>query len=292
MTDVDLDLSDRDLVVRRPPAVAEYPAGARLPARVIDDFELVWALEGSFTFLAEGMPPRTLTPADVLLVPPGVRHEFGWDPLRRTRHGYVHFGVAGTPATPVPGMPRVPLVGTGGPDDPLVQACRYLVWLPGQGRGAWEQPVRATIRYLLTLLVHGPLPGAARALPLPVAAALGGLRRTWDTLPLAPVSPQRLAAEAAVSTGYLNRLFRASFGHSTAATLERARLARAEQMLARTDLPVAAVARQCGYADAAHFGHRFSAVHATSPGRWRHTPGAPSVLSDDGVRRAVAHLWS
>jgi AraC-like DNA-binding protein len=283
-------LSDRDLVVRRPPEVAEYPAGARLRPRVIDDLELVWALEGSFTFRADGLPALTLTPSDLLLVPPGIRHEFVWDARRRSRHGYVHFSLAG-PA-PRQALPPLPLVGTGGPDDPLVQACRYLVWLPGQGGGAWEQPVRATIRYLLALLVHGPLPGAAPALPAPVTAALDDLRRTWDTLPLVPVSPQRLAAGAAVSAGYLNRLFRASFGHSTAATLERARLARAEQMLARTDLPVATVARQCGYADAAHFGHRFAAVHGTSPGRWRRAAGAPSVLADDGIRRAVAALWS
>src|SRR6266508_4442463 len=72
------------------PAVADYPPGARLALRVIDDFELVWMLRGQARFVADdGDVP--LAPGRLLLVPPGVRHGFVWDERRASRHGYVHF---------------------------------------------------------------------------------------------------------------------------------------------------------------------------------------------------------
>ena len=86
-------------------------------------------------------------------------------------------------------------------------------------------------------------------------------------MPLRRIGVGELARRAHVSRGYLNRLIRAGFGLSAAAALERARCARAESLLLRTDLTVESIAHQCGFADPSHFSHRFKAIHGASPRR-------------------------
>ena len=50
----------------------------------------------------------------------------------------------------------------------------------------------------------------------------------------------------------------------------RARLERARHELARgPSLPIAAVARRCGFTDATHFSHRFRSAYGMSPNEWR-----------------------
>jgi hypothetical protein len=52
----------------------------------------VWMLRGSATFVDDA--ERLLTPGELMLMPPGVRHSFRWDTEHPSRHGYVHFGYA------------------------------------------------------------------------------------------------------------------------------------------------------------------------------------------------------
>ena len=103
---------------------------------------------------------------------------------------------------------------------------------------------------------------------------------------------EELAEAALVSRGYLNRMFQAAFDLCVSAALEQVRCARAETLLARTDLPVETIARQCGFADLAHFSHRFTSLHGVSPSAYRAVPGgATSVLEHSGVRRLDRLLW-
>jgi quercetin dioxygenase-like cupin family protein len=57
------------------PSVADYPRGARMGPRVIDDCEFVWMLRGQALFVTEG-EEWPLSPGHLLLVPPGVRRSF------------------------------------------------------------------------------------------------------------------------------------------------------------------------------------------------------------------------
>ncbi len=58
-------------------------------------------------------------------------------------------------------------------------------------------------------------------------------------------------------------------GESIAATVRRLRLQRATGYLANTALPVAAVARKCGYLNAQSFTRAFTGVYGVSPSRYR-----------------------
>jgi AraC family transcriptional regulator len=192
------------------PAVADYPAGAGLQPRVIEDFEFVWMLRGRATFVVSEETP--LSPGELLLVPPGVRHSFRWDQDQASRHGYVHFGYADVRAAVAPEV-RLARMSSA---DPLAGLCAYLLWLGRSNLTDWQTSVGRTLDFMLTLLEYGPLPsGEVRPeVRRPVAAAASYLQHEWSHLPLRRVGVTEIATAAHVSRGYLNRLFRNTFGSS------------------------------------------------------------------------------
>jgi AraC-like DNA-binding protein len=268
------------------PSVADYPAGSRLPTRVIHDFELVWMLQGRACFAAD--EDLTLVPGQLLLIPPDVPHSLAWDPRRTSRHGYVHFGGEHLDGRHLDGAQRRAMTGR----DPLAASCAYLLWLGHLSGVDWELPVSATVRFMLELLLTAPLPVVEHTVAIapPLQVAIEHLATEWSALPLRRVEIGELTAVSSVSRGYLTRLFRQSFGRGPAAALERVRLSRAEAMLERTDLTVDAIAQHCGFADASHFSHRFSAVYGFPPRAFRSTTGTGSSLLDDAGTRRLAHL--
>jgi AraC family transcriptional regulator len=270
------------------PAIADYPAGAVLPTRVIDDLELVWMVRGRAR-LRTGAGDRPLGPGDLALVPPGVPHGFGWDESRASRHGYVHVDASVLPGPP----PASPLVVPMSDRDPLAGASRYLLWLGRDEPEGWQDRVADTLRFLLDVMLAGPLPPAAAPdePPPALAAAVDHLRGAWAQMPLDRVTVGELAGAGHVSRGHLGRLFRLAFGLAPGAALERVRCSRVETLLTRTDLPVEAIAAQCGFADPSHLSHRFSAVYGLSPRAYRAAGGGPSVLDDPGVRRLARLIW-
>ncbi|WP_051793296.1 AraC family transcriptional regulator [Kibdelosporangium aridum] len=243
--------------------VADYPAGARLPTRVIEDFEFVWMLRGRATFRSADTDV-VLTPDVLLLVPPGLEHSFDWDPKRPSRHGYVHFDRSDL-ASQVQVRPM---------RDPLTGLCGYLL--------SEDRAVEQTLDLMLTVIRLGA-PDPDRRIPGPIRLAVEYLREHWATMPLRRIAVAELAAAAHVSRGYLNRLFQRAFDLSAATALEHIRCARAETLLARTDLTVDAIAKQCGFADVSHFSHRFTLVHGVSPSLYRPHP-VSSVLDHTGLR--------
>jgi AraC-like DNA-binding protein len=270
------------------PAVADYPAGAVLPTRVIDDVELVWMLRGRARLTTDD-GVRLLVPGELALIPPEVRHGFVWDDTRASRHGYVHVDPALLTGPP----PDAPHVRTMTDEDPLAGACAYLLWLGRDEPAGWSDRIRATLRFVLDVLTDGPLPpiDGPDDPPPELEAAVDHLRRAWEQMPLTRVTVAQLAASGLVSRGHLGRLFRSAFGHPPAEALERARCSRAETLLTRTDLSTGSIAHQCGFADASHFSHRFTAVHGLSPRAYRTMGGGVSVLDDPGVRRLSRLIW-
>jgi AraC-like DNA-binding protein len=263
------------------PAVADYPPGAQLAERVLDDYEFVWRLRGHARVPAA--EPFELRPGQLLLVPAGFRHGFVWDRRRPTQHGYVHFAAADVRRH----LPAKPRLSTMTRQDPLRGLCAYLLWL-GSGDDDWLAPARRALDLLVALVDDGPLPDTEAPAPLPPAlrAVLAQLRKVWSSSPLPRVGVTQLAAMSGVSRGYLNRMFQAAFALSAADAIERVRCARAEALLVRTDLPAQAIAVQCGYADLSHFSHRFTAIHGLPPTAYRrHGSTVPSVLDHAGVRR-------
>lgn len=263
------------------PAVADYPPGATFGPRVVSSFELVWLLSGSVTWVGHtdevgSRQELQLVPGMLLLTRPGMREEYRWDERRATRHGYVHFDIE--PAPVVPALVR-PVAEPG----PLPGLLRYLLWLAEEPDPAWACRAADVLALIMRLFVDGPLPTMdSPAEPPVLTAALDHVRAQWADQ-LRPFTLAEVAAAAGVSRAHLARLFRGQFGIGMIAGLELVRLARAESLLARSNLSIAQIARNCGFADPLHFSRRFRTVYGVPPRDWRRTGGMESPLAVAGL---------
>ncbi|MBF6088857.1 AraC family transcriptional regulator [Nocardia cyriacigeorgica] len=107
--------------------------------------------------------------------------------------------------------------------------------------------------------------------------------RAWSTA--------ELAATAGVARTTFTTRFTASVGQSPAAYLTEWRLTLAADLLAHSELTVAAIARRVGYADAFGFSSAFKRVRGMSPSAYRRTAVGGSdarVATADYVRQASA----
>ncbi len=105
--------------------------------------------------------------------------------------------------------------------------------------------------------------------PLPEADTLAPLL-AWMTEHLdTELSVPTLAARALMSERTFARRFRAETGTTPAAWVARQRVARAQELLERTDVPVDEVARLCGLGSAAQLRHHFARTLGTSPQAYR-----------------------
>jgi AraC-like DNA-binding protein len=280
------------------PAIADYPAGAHVATRVIDDYEIVWLLRGRARFILTGRPePRPLNgehgrafalePGVLLLIPPGVRHSFAWDRQRPTRHGYLHFEPTDVTGRPPDGVRVRKMTG----DDPLAGLCAHLLWL-GLDPHRRHDAIRRTLSFLVALVTEGPLPGRRPPPTVPRAldASIRLLRTAWADPPLRRISVDELAAAATVSRGYFTRIFRAEFGLTPAAALDALRCLRAEALLTHTDLTVQTIAHLCGFTDPSHFTHRFSATHGQPPSTFRSSGGQNGLAGQNSGQIRLSRL--
>jgi AraC-like DNA-binding protein len=270
--------------------LAVYPPGATFGPRVLTDYELVWIVDGEVEWQADGTvypaPPGT-----ILLSRPGMRETYRWDPLRQTRHAYIHFDLHAPPGT-LPPESSWPLTQRMPDGDILRTLFRHLAWLLAQSGPEVEALRQSTARQLVAGFVLGRFEtkseGAA-GLPAPVQRALRyageRLARTLE----APSLPE-LARAAAVSPGHLARLFRTSVGAAPLAALRLLRLERAAGVLARSNLSVKEVAASSGFESPFHFSRRFKEIYGVSPKAFRERleSGAPMPRKRLSIARTMA----
>lgn len=269
------------LQLRRPELV-DYPAGATFGPRTLHDFEFVWILRGSAVWSC-GERTETLLPGTFQLLRPGMRDHFRWDPDQITRHGFVHFTVEPTPS----GTGRWPVIRQAVlDDDPLPALFSYLLWLGNAEQPGWHERAVDVLAASLRIFVDGPLPAETEAIPLPraVESVAMYLRSVWADGRMRPVRLDDLASAATLSTVQLSRIFRQHFGIGPVGAVELLRLGRAESLLLRSNLSIAAIADLCGYPDPYHFSRRFRAAYGVAPRDFR--AGGPSAVTMSPVAEA------
>ncbi|MFI7131519.1 helix-turn-helix domain-containing protein [Nonomuraea sp. NPDC050153] len=256
-----------DLVARLGPSVADYPPGSAFGPREARSYQFVWLLGGSATWLWDDLA-LSLAPGRLLLIRPGMRDAFRWDPRTPTRHAYVHFTLTGQ--LPV----DWPLVrDLTGRHDPMGALCQYLLWLGAECPPGWRVLACETLRLLTLTFLADPAPAqrTPATLPSPVIAMTRAVREHWSDGVARPVPMRELASAARVSPSTLSRTFRRVFGVGPVAAVELLRLTRAEPLLWQSNLSMRAIAAQCGFADAYHFSRRFRAVYGMAPTAFRRT---------------------
>jgi AraC-like DNA-binding protein len=84
-----------------------------------------------------------------------------------------------------------------------------------------------------------------------------------------PIARDDVARRAGVSTPHLGALLRERTGRTFTELVREARIGRACDLLRGSDLPIAAVADECGFCDQSYFTHVFQDVKKTTPGNYR-----------------------
>lgn len=84
-----------------------------------------------------------------------------------------------------------------------------------------------------------------------------------------PLTLDRLAAEAGLSTFHFAKMFRVSFGMPPHRYLAERRVERAKHLLRSGPAALAQVALACGYASQSHFTRAFKSAVGMTPGEWR-----------------------
>jgi AraC family transcriptional regulator len=103
------------------------------------------------------------------------------------------------------------------------------------------------------------------------------------------------AAIARLSSGHFARAFRATVGETPYAYVIRRRIEHAQDLVLRTDKPLAQIALDCGLADQAHMTRLFRRVVGVSPGAWRRAHGTAARDCDKlipGTPTALCHKFN
>jgi AraC family transcriptional regulator of adaptative response / methylphosphotriester-DNA alkyltransferase methyltransferase len=88
------------------------------------------------------------------------------------------------------------------------------------------------------------------------------------------ITADKLARRLATSPRQMRRAFAKAGGTSFRERLLEARMARAAELLASTDLPVSEVAREVGYSGPSQFTKAFRRTHGATPSEHRSKAGA------------------
>src|SRR5579875_777990 len=134
---------------------------------------------------------------------------------------------------------------------------------------------QAALAYLTLLLIDlarlaGDVVGDLRRSGEPLLAEVFAVidRRYGE-----PLSLRDVAAELGMTPGHLTTVVRRRTGRTVQEWIIERRMAEARNLLADTDLPVAAVAQRVGIYDPGYFSRLFRRAHGTSPRSWRAAAG-------------------
>ena len=108
----------------------------------------------------------------------------------------------------------------------------------------------------------------------------------------ASLSCEMLARLVNLSVSHFARAFKCTFGCSPHAFLMRRRVERAQGLMLKTNVPLAQIAFECGFADQAHLSRLFLQFTGESPASWRRAraSGTEVVTDQPGKGAGAPHM--
>ncbi|KOU02228.1 AraC family transcriptional regulator [Streptomyces sp. NRRL F-5755] len=208
---------------------------------------------------------RPVTAPALLWLVPGVTHHYGADPHTGWDESFVDFtGPATATYTELgyiePDHPLVPLADTAAARAAIGRITRAA----RRGNPFLEVETAAAVHELLVALRRARADTGADGDPVLQALARDAFL---------PLSVAEHAARHGMTPAALRTAVRRGAGCSPKDYLLAIRLGRAKELLAATELPVAAVARRVGYTDPAYFSRLFTRRVGTAPVRFRARQG-------------------
>ncbi|MBK3619990.1 helix-turn-helix transcriptional regulator, partial [Streptomyces sp. MBT98] len=214
------------------------------------------------------------TGPSLIWLTPGTPHHYGADPGTGWDESFVDFtGPATATYTELgyiePERPLVPLADTAAPR----AAVGRIVRAARRGNPLLEVETGAAVHELLVSLRRARADIGPDGDPVLQALARDAYQ---------PLTVAQHASRHGMTPAELRTAVRRGAGCSPKDYLLGIRLGRAKELLAATDLPVAAVARRVGYDDPAYFSRLFARRVGTAPVRFREQQGrsVPGGWSD------------
>ncbi|MEV0448077.1 AraC family transcriptional regulator [Streptomyces sp. NPDC050600] len=241
--------------------------------RTLDHHVAVLVSSGGGWYRGPDGRRTTVTAPAVIWLTPGVPHHYAADPGTGWDESFVDFtGPATATYTELgyiePDRPVVPLADAA----PARAAIGRIARAARPGNPFLEVETGAAVHELLVALRRSRADTNADGDPVLTALARDAFSR---------LSVAEHAARHGMTAAELRTAVRRAAGCSPKDYLLTVRLGRAKELLAGTDLPVAAVARRVGYDDPAYFSRLFTRRVGTAPIRFREQQG-----------RAVPGGWS
>ncbi|MER7107292.1 helix-turn-helix domain-containing protein [Streptomyces sp. NPDC000229] len=207
----------------------------------------------------------TITAPALLWLTPGVPHHYAPDPATGWDEGFVDFtGPVTATYTELgyiePDRPVVPLADAG----PARSAIGRIARAARRGNPLLEVETSAAVHELLVTLRRARADTNADGDLVLEALARDAFQ---------PLSVAEHAARHGMTPAELRTAVRRGAGCSPKDYLLGIRLGRAKELLAGTELPVAAIARRVGYDDPAYFSRLFTRRVGTAPVRFREQQG-------------------
>ncbi|MEU8759120.1 AraC family transcriptional regulator [Streptomyces sp. NPDC048659] len=233
--------------------------------RTLDHHVAVLVSSGGGWYRGADGRRTTVTAPAVLWLTPGVPHHYAADPGTGWDEAFVDFtGPATATYTELgyiePDRPVVPLADAA----PARAAIARIARAARPGNPLLEVETGAAVHELLVALRRARADTNAEGDPVLTALA----RDAFSRLTVA-----EHAARHGMTAAELRTAVRRAAGCSPKDYLLTVRLGRAKELLAGTELPVAAVARRVGYDDPAYFSRLFTRRVGTAPVRFREQQG-------------------
>ncbi len=271
--------------------LACYPPGTTIGPRRVVNWQFVWLVRGSATWVVGGRD-IPVQEGSVLLMRPGLRDLLRWDPVRRSLHGWITFTAEGSARPPS----DLAMIRQSGPDDILLPLLRHLRCLLADHPPGWEILGAGALHQAMLTFASGSAACEREDrddTPSLVDHALEWLARRWATGPLRSPSLMAWAKACGVTREGLIRAFRQGYGTTPMESVRLLRLDRAAQLLAQ-DGSVQEIASATGFANPFHFSRCFAAVYGCPPTTFRRriiSGGTHGHVRLVKVRTMASRIW-
>jgi AraC family transcriptional regulator of arabinose operon len=244
------------------------------------DWLLIHTLSGSGRLVARDGAALHTGRGDAVLLRPGSRHDYGtapgaagWEIVFSHFHPRAEWMPLLEWPQPVSGIGRISADG-----EVHQRIAAALHRSARAGRGALARAELFAVNALEEALLWCD---AQNGLARRVDERLLRVLEYVDSHLAEPLDVHRLAGVVHLSASRLTHLFRDHLGTSPQRYVERQRVTRAKQLLDLTARPVAAIAREVGWADPLYFSQRFRRFVGQSPTAYRRRDGL--TVDDGGV---------
>lgn len=256
-----MSFSDHELVIHSAGTVLCEPTWW-WDSKILPDFDLwfVWAGRGT---LAWEDQVTDVSAGSCFCLRPGMSVHGRHDPEHRLGVCYVHFDFLRPPPEPPPLMARLTDV------DLHERVLKHAVALHVSGEPVAQRAAVLHLRgVLLSMALAASQPqlsGVQREHHDAIWAAARYIRENPGEL----FSVESLAERANYSADHFSRLFRQIVGQTPKEFCIRARLQRAQTLLAESSMSIEQIAAALGYADVFFFSRQFKQRTGVSPTQWR-----------------------